>query len=152
MAVQESILARVGEALARKGIEQETLSRAPGGPGNGDMERVFNQTLQGVTQDMAPQTKISPEIQGARLQGEHAVGTYAPESGGDAILGGLQSIRSMFDQQISRVAKIGHETSLTNAMDLIAAQAEVSKLTVMYDLGSKFAGKTVQFMDTVLKG
>src|SRR5690606_18629101 len=120
-------------------------------------ERVFAQTMEGVSQDVtvaaaqqAPTpVQPSPEVVGPRLQGEHAVGVYKPESGGDAILGGLQSIRSMSDQQIHRVAMIGKETSLTSAMDLIKAQAEVSKLTVMYDLGSKFAGKTVQFMDTV---
>src|SRR5262245_40084907 len=70
---------------------------------------------------------------------------------GDAILQGLQTIRGTFAAQEARINNlVAHSAADTNA--LMAAQWEVTKLTVLVDMTSKLAGKFTQLPETLLKG
>lgn len=146
------------EAVMRKGAERDQPWEKVR-PGGG-AERMFQATLQNVRNEVAtPSTIGAPPVgsveatgQAAKLQSEHGIGVRETRSAGDAILGGLKSIRGMFDEQIDRAAALARTKSASNPVDLILAQAEVAKLTVLIDTTSKLAGKFTQSCDTLLKG
>lgn len=118
----------------------------------GASERAFAAAIEdasGTTQT----TPVDAVTDGAGLRGIHGVTAAGDgEAAGDTILGGLLSVRGMFDDQIGRAAIFERHGSVTNVHDLIVAQAEVTKLSVMIDVTSKLAGKLVQSTDTLLKG
>lgn len=120
-------------------------------------EHAFDGAMRQATLDLdtPPVRGVTATEHGGRHEGAHGVGTYGSEekpAEGDAILGGFQSIRKMFDGQYQRASAIGRELSPSNASDLIVAQAEMTKLTLMVEVTSKLAGKLTQACDTLLKG
>lgn len=70
---------------------------------------------------------------------------------GDAVLGGLQRLRGVFNAAETRLsaATDGHDIS-TNG--LFKAQMEVARFSLLMDVSSKLAGKSTQAFDTLLKG
>lgn len=120
-------------------------------------EQAFDGAMRQATMDLDPPpvSRVTATDHGGRHEGAHGVGIYdnvEKPAEGDAILDGFQSIRKMFDGQYQRASAIGRELSPTNASDLIAAQAEMTKLTLMVEVTSKLAGKLTQACDTLLKG
>ena len=88
----------------------------------------------------------------ATADGRGNAAQAAETTRGDAILEGMRKVRGAFDQQIARVNGETVPNDVTSASNLIAAQAEVAKMTLMIDLASKLAGKFTQTTDSLLKG
>lgn len=151
MPVQEMVLSRTAEVLTRQGDGPAVHHHVAAG---GDSERVFELSMKQAGEEMAPQRlEASGRVQEPpRLHGSHGVGMREDESAGDAILGGLRSIRGMFDEQVARAAELARTKSASNPTDLILTQMEVTRLTLMIDVTSKLAGKCTQSCDTLLKG
>lgn len=76
--------------------------------------------------------------------------TAAP-SGGDSILNGLQKLRSVFDQQQSRLNTV-MAAPATDPKTLLNLQMELVNFTILVDVSSKLTGKSTQALETLLKG
>ena len=149
--MSEALTRAGGEAASRGGV-------ADGGRDGarlGASERAFAAAIAEESGEIRPapiDTDLTvPGLD--RLHSVHNVGSVGEaESAGDAILGGLLSVRGMFDDQIERAAMFERDGSVTNPQDLYLAQVEVAKLSVLIDVTSKLAGKFTQSTDTLLKG
>lgn len=77
-----------------------------------------------------------------------------PSTAGDAILGGLEKIRTMFTSQTDRInGLISNSSNLTASTGTIfQMQVEVVQYSLLMDLTSKLVGKTTQTVDTLMKG
>ena len=69
---------------------------------------------------------------------------------GEAILNGLQNIRSVFTAQVARMNELAARPR-ADVNTLIALEMEVAKFTLLVDVSSKLTGKSTQALETLLK-
>ena len=70
---------------------------------------------------------------------------------GDTILGGIQSLRKVFDARTTHMADL-MKSDMANTQSLLAMQVEVAQYSVMVDVSSKLMGKASSSLDTLMKG
>lgn len=70
---------------------------------------------------------------------------------GDAILGGLQRLRGVFDAHEARINE-ALSGNVTDANTLFAVQLEMARYTMLIEVSSKLTGKSTQAFETLLKG
>jgi hypothetical protein len=118
-------------------------------------ERGFASEMDSAAARMASQpggVGAPVETGAGRLTAAHAIAASGDTANsGDAILGGLFRIRREFDTQYSRVLALQGPGSIGNTHDLIALQGEMAKLSIMFEVTSKVAGKFVTGTETLLK-
>lgn len=141
-ASQRNFAIAMDEANAKpepnSGVPQPLLFASTGGPASPD-----GTAASGAAAGTEPAVHSAPGAGKAARTGM---------SEGDVILKGMTHVRAMFDAQISKVNGWVNRGSITNAGDLLNAQAEVAKFSLMMDITSKLAGKVTQTTDTLLKG
>lgn len=92
----------------------------------------------------ALRTRRALELDGARAPGTRP-------ADGDAILGGLQTLRGQFDKSLSRVNGV-LASSGVDTKTMLAMQVEVVNFTMLVDMTSKLTGKSTQTFDSLMKG
>ena len=70
---------------------------------------------------------------------------------GDAILGGLQKLRGVFDAQHKRINDVMSSQSV-DTKTLLSMQMEIAQYSVLVDVSSKLTGKSTALFDTLMKG
>lgn len=70
---------------------------------------------------------------------------------GDAILGGMQKIRGIFDVREHQISRV-QTSNLVDTQTLIEMQKEVVQYTMLLDITSKLTGKASQVVDQLMKG
>lgn len=110
----------------------------------------------------AAQRQVSTQYEVAALQAETAMQpgaapqnspkvTGSIDSRGNAILDGLTYLRGVFDQQLARVEGLAGP-EIISSHELVAAQVEIAKFSLLVDVTSKLVGKSTQAFDTLMKG
>lgn len=91
-------------------------------------------------------------IAGAEVSGAVA-GSVVAAAGteGDVILTGLQRLRSVFNDQESRIAGL-MSGAYSDTETLLAMQMELTNFSILIDMTSKLASKAAQGLDTLMKG
>ncbi|MFO1058420.1 MAG: type III secretion system inner rod subunit SctI [Dongiaceae bacterium] len=136
---------------------QQVVERAAtgggAGPGKADAGAVgqFEQALAG------PQAPGGVEAMGSAADGKGTAGPAdaAPAGGpanpGDAILQGLDKMRSSFADGMQRVGEVLGKDQVS-AQDLMRAQMELQSISLQNDLMGKVGGKATQSIDQLMKG
>ncbi len=70
---------------------------------------------------------------------------------GDAILGGLQKLRGVFDASLHKISEISGANASGVEM-MIDMQREMVHYSLLLDVTSKLTGKTTQAVDQLMKG
>lgn len=128
---------------------------ARGGAGLGSRPDAFAQAM-----DRAGQAQ--PEVaEVGRAADDQARARQALELGvrpdaarvqtGDAILGGMQKLRGIFDASQNRISSIG-TSNVTGVETIMAMQREVVHYSLLVDVTSKLSGKATQTVDQLMKG
>lgn len=149
------------EALASSGGAarfQEALNLAQNRP---DQTRFDDANAVQIAQtgpldpSVLPPVNSTGQAQPGDISRERAFNTLeagrAAAPSGEAILSGLERLRTVFDSQIGAVAAQS-EGARMDVASMMALQAEVVKYSVLVDVSSKLAGKSTQAMDSLMKG
>lgn len=72
-------------------------------------------------------------------------------SDGDAILGGLEHLRSVFNTQQASIANLMNG-SVVDTNNLMALQVEAVKYSLLIDVTSKLSNRTAQAVSDLMKG
>lgn len=132
-------------------------------PGSGAREGMFAQALERAGQP-TPEEASGEAVNaagGVQRAGEQARAREALELGvarpvekvetGDAILGGMQKMRGLFDARYSDISAVTR-ANLTGTEMMIGMQKELVHYSLLIDLASKLTGKLTQTVDQLMKG
>jgi type III secretion system YscI/HrpB-like protein len=120
-------------------------------PPSADTISTFNTSLERAGEAAAVSP---PALTAAQPEAQAPAAPYVvPEVGteGDAILGGLQRLRSTFDAQQSRLAELMNG-QVTDMDTMLVMQMELTNYSILIDMTSKLASKAAQGLDTLMKG
>lgn len=135
----------------------------------GGVEARFQQAMDrsqpaNPAQPVAPVANIGPAQPAGAVPASGAVADMAARNrarigldlpgrseGGDAILGGLQRLRGLFDDRHRQVSG-PMAGQVADSERLMVLQMEVANYTLMVDVSSKLAGKSTQALETLMKG
>lgn len=70
---------------------------------------------------------------------------------GDAILGGMQKLRGVFDASLHKISEISG-ANVSGVEMMIDMQREMVHYSLLLDVTSKLTGKTTQAVDQLMKG
>jgi type III secretion system YscI/HrpB-like protein len=145
---------------------QQVVERAAtgggAGPGKADAGAVgqFEQAMAaaqppGGVEAMGPAAN-GPEASGPEASGPaggpaEAAPAGAPSGPGDAILQGLDKMRSSFGESMQRIGDVLGKDQVS-AQDLMRAQMELHSMSLQNDLMGKVGGKATQSIDQLMKG
>ncbi|MGV6871607.1 type III secretion system inner rod subunit SctI [Pseudochelatococcus sp. B33] len=97
-------------------------------------------------------SRIADDQVRARQALELGVPPEASRTGtGDAILGGLQKLRGVFDASQHKISSIP-ATNVSGIEAMVEMQREMVHYSLLLDVTSKLTGKTTQAVDQLMKG
>lgn len=140
---------------------QQVVERAAtgggAGPGKADAAAVgqFEQAMAGA-QPPGGVEAMGPADNGPAANGPgggpaEAAPAGSPAGPGDAILQGLDKMRSSFGESMQRIGDVLGKDQVS-AQDLMRAQMELHSMSLQNDLMGKVGGKATQSIDQLMKG
>lgn len=133
------------EAFSRSMERHSTPQVAANQPAAGQPAPASNDAVPAV-----PASSPAVDTQ-AQSRAREALELTGPSNHGDAILGGLQRLRGIFDKQEGIVSRL-MSGSAANTGTMLAMQMEVANFSLLVEVTSKLTGKSTQAFDTLMKG
>ncbi len=143
----DPVLQRATQQIAEQSVQQGASQGAgQGTPNVGDQAR-FENAMSGGPGDVQAMQQ-NGGVQNMQMNG---VQNSEPRSLGDAILDGLDSIRSRHDVRMENIQEklLSQEGGELTVQDAMALQFEVMQLGIEHELTTKVADKTSQGVQTL---